>query len=168
MSTDLSPYNSAPGSPTPLLMSVTTTDNEEERTRDEGEVSENLILGISDNIRYHEMGLDYVFPKAKELSPPSYEQLGATNIFSEQSQFAQKEDSPKGLITEPPKISIGSAELNSSEAMSLQDILKLLAQMEATHAAQLKAIQDNFALQQKQFSEAMQQQQIEYKDIQEQ
>ena len=168
MSTDLSPNNSAPGSPTPLLMSVTTTDNEEERTRDEGEVSENLILGISYNIRYHEMGLDYVFPKAKELSPPSYEQLGATNIFSEQSQFAQKEDSPKGLITEPPKISIGSAELNSSEAMSLQDILKLLAQMEATHAAQLKAIQDNFALQQKQFSEAMQQQQIENKDIQEQ
>ena len=58
--------------------------------------------------------------------------------------------------------------MDSSEAMRPQDILKLLAQMDANNTAHLKAIQDNFALQQKQFSEAMQQQQIENKNIQEQ
>ena len=277
MSGDSTPYNSAPGSPTPLLMSVT-TDNDAERPRDEREVSQNLILGVSDDIRYHETGINYVLhspkksenwtseayiptsadrclvcpdckkssncaaindgftcvccgekkaclrrsscerwlphmksnwrksltalnqqmkqrydeshleylpkwkahfikrdfqPTTKELSPPSYEQLGAPHLFNEQIQSAQNEDfldCPKSLQTEPPETPLGSAQLNkdNNEGLRPQDLLKLLANMEATNTARLKEIQDNLAIQQKQFCDAMQQQQLANKSIHEQ
>ena len=119
--------------------------------------------------------------KAKDTKPPSYEQLGASaaEMTDQQHSFAAEmtekqqessQDTTKSFITEPPKENVGSVEegANGNEEIRPQDILRLLAQMETTHAAHLRAIQDNFAQQQKQFSEAMQQQQSANKNMQEQ
>ena len=104
-------------------------------------------------------------------SPPSYDykQLGAAAEMIEPLNESSQ-DTTKSLITDPPKESIGSVEpgADSNDAIRMQDILELLAQMDANHTANLRAIQDNFASQQKQFSEAMQQQQSANKNMQEQ
>ena len=275
MSAQSSPYNSAPGSPTPFLMSVTTAEHETDYSGGHREVSENLILGIRDDMQYHETGLDYMqhSPKRKEddrnsesyipkssercstcseckassscaalndgykcvncgerkcclrrsacdswlphmksnwrssltalnqqmkqrydsnhleylpqwkahfikldstpvttQAPPSYAQLGAATaeMVAQQKEFVL--DTPKGVVTEEPKESVGSAPPGADDSGELrpQDFLKMLANMENSHTAHLKAIQSNFEKQQKQFADAMQQQQIENKFIHEQ
>ena len=275
MSAQSTPYNSAPGSPTPFLMSVTTAENEADSSGGTREVSESLILGIRDDMQYHETGLDYMqhspknkeedrnsesyIPKSSERcsacsdckansscaavndgykcvncgerksclrrsacdrwlphmksnwrssltalnqqmkqrydsnhleylpqwkahfikldstpvstqAPPSYAQLGAATVEMIGQQKEVVQDTPKGVVTEEPKESVGSAPPGAEDSGELrpQDFLRLLANMENSHTAHLKAIQSNFEKQQKQFSDAMQQQQIENKYIHEQ
>ena len=157
MSSESSPFNSAPGSPTPLLMSLTTSDFETEGIRpDYREVSQELVLGIGDTELYHDTGVNYMqhSPKKTQQSPPSSDTLGAA------SAVTQQQDSPKSTVHEPQGTQLPPI-TEETEGLRIQDILKLLAQMQSNHNIQVKEMQDNF-------KEAMRQQQIANRELQSQ